>query len=57
MKNFKEWTEKFSKKSGLTANVAKKIRSIVRDADIILFGSRVRGDAEKHSDWDFLNTC
>lgn len=54
MKNFKEWNEKPSKKSGLIAKVEKKIRSIVRDADIILFGSRVHGTAEKYSDWDFL---
>ncbi|MCI0494421.1 nucleotidyltransferase domain-containing protein [candidate division KSB1 bacterium] len=54
MKNFREWNDKSLKKSELIAKVEKKIRSIVHDADIILFGSRVRGTAEKYSDWDFL---
>jgi predicted nucleotidyltransferase len=54
MKNIKEWKNKTSKKLELIARIEKKIRSIVLDADIILFGSRVRGTAEKDSDWDFL---
>jgi len=29
-------------------------RSILPDADIILYGSRARGDARQDSDWDFL---
>ncbi|NIV94870.1 nucleotidyltransferase domain-containing protein [candidate division KSB1 bacterium] len=31
-----------------------KIRSIVPNAEIILYGSRVRGEASKNSDWDLL---
>lgn len=54
MKNFRKWNNKSSTKSELIAKVKKKIRAIVHDADIILFGSRVRGTAEKYSDWDFL---
>jgi predicted nucleotidyltransferase len=38
--------------------VVKKVKecilSIDKDAEIILFGSRARGDAQEDSDWDFL---
>ncbi len=30
------------------------VRSVAADADIILYGSRARGDHELDSDWDFL---
>jgi len=30
------------------------IRRVVPDADIILYGSRARGDAQEHSDYDIL---
>lgn len=38
--------------------IIKKVKEIVyrydSNADIILFGSRARGDYEEESDWDFL---
>lgn len=34
--------------------VKQGILSIDKDAEIILFGSRARGDAREDSDWDFL---
>jgi predicted nucleotidyltransferase len=32
----------------------KAIRQVVPDADVILYGSRARGDASKYSDYDIL---
>ena len=32
----------------------KAIRQVVPDADVILYGSRARGDANKYSDYDIL---
>ena len=54
MKNFKEWKDRPLMRSDLISKIEKKVRSIAGDADIILFGSRARGNARGHSDWDFL---
>jgi predicted nucleotidyltransferase len=32
----------------------KAIRQVVPDVDVILYGSRARGDAHEHSDYDIL---
>jgi len=46
------------KKDKTSAFLIEKIKEIVLrydgDADIILFGSRARGDWDEESDWDFL---
>ena len=38
----------------LLKQVEQQIHSIVPDAEVILYGSRARGDAGPASDWDFL---
>lgn len=54
MRLFREWEKKPSDAQVLLNKVQKKVRSIVPNADIILYGSRVRGEASKDSDWDLL---
>lgn len=34
--------------------VKNEVKSLNSEAEIILFGSRARGDSRKDSDWDFL---
>lgn len=41
-------------KEELLDRVKKIIRQVEPEADIILYGSRARGDARHDSDWDFL---
>jgi len=41
-------------KSKIVHAVQDAIQAIVSNADIILYGSRVRGESKLHSDWDFL---
>lgn len=43
-----------TKKDFILSEVKKRIKSVDQKAKIILFGSRVRNDAKKTSDWDFL---
>jgi len=38
----------------LVHKVKDSLLSIDKDAEVILFGSRARGDARDDSDWDFL---
>jgi predicted nucleotidyltransferase len=38
----------------LLEHVKQTIHALEPDADIILYGSRARGDAHPESDWDFL---
>lgn len=40
--------------SKIVDKVKKAVLSIDRDAKVILFGSRARGDAKPDSDWDLL---
>lgn len=34
--------------------VKSRVLNVLPGAELLLFGSRARGDASKHSDWDFL---
>jgi predicted nucleotidyltransferase len=42
------------KRDELLEQVKQTVHEIEPDADIILYGSRARGDAHAESDWDFL---
>jgi predicted nucleotidyltransferase len=50
-KNIKKWPKA---DKTLLKQVEQQIHSIVPDAEVILYGSRARGDAALASDWDFL---
>lgn len=38
----------------IISKVKDAVSSVIPDAEIILYGSRARGDATEFSDWDFL---
>ena len=38
----------------LLQRVKQAVHEVEREADIVLYGSRARGDAHAESDWDFL---
>ena len=42
------------KKNELIKKIREAVHEVEPDADIILYGSRSRGDAHPESDWDFL---
>ena len=42
------------KREALLARVKQAVHAVEPEADIILYGSRARGDAHPESDWDFL---
>ena len=54
MRSFKEWKDKPKKTLVLLEKVEQQIHSIVPNADVILYGSQVRDEAHRFSDWDFL---
>ncbi|OGC01793.1 hypothetical protein A2V82_09590 [candidate division KSB1 bacterium RBG_16_48_16] len=54
MRLFSEWQKKPSDAQVLLNKIRTEVHSIVPNADIILYGSRVRGEASKDSDWDLL---
>ena len=54
MKTFEEWGYKSQKTSSLLKKVQNKVHSLLPGADIILYGSRARLEADLESDWDFL---
>ena len=41
-------------RAALLARVKQAVHEIEPEADILLYGSRARGDAHVESDWDFL---
>ena len=42
------------KREELLQRVKQAVHKVEPEADIILYGSRARGDAQAESDWDFL---
>jgi uncharacterized protein len=54
MKTLNEWKKRTTKATNLLNIVKKRVHRIDPNADIVFYGSRVRGDAKKYSDWDFL---
>lgn len=42
------------KREDLIAKVKKTVTEVEPDAEIVLYGSRVRNDSTSESDWDFL---
>lgn len=48
------YTETFMEKKQLLDQVMQAVRSLEPSAEVILYGSRSRGDASPESDWDFL---
>ncbi len=54
MKTYKSWQKKTAKTTAVVEIVRDSILSMLPNADIILYGSRARGEANQLSDWDFL---
>ncbi len=54
MKTFRDWKNRSPEICMLLDKVRQEVHSIVPDAQIILYGSRARGDTNIFSDWDFL---
>jgi len=54
MKSITQWKNKSSYIVNILDQIRDKLYIIVPNSDIILYGSRVRGEAKKYSDWDFL---
>jgi predicted nucleotidyltransferase len=47
-------TESKDLSTAILAKVKESVKALDPEAQVILFGSRARGDARKDSDWDFL---
>jgi predicted nucleotidyltransferase len=54
MKTFKKWGYKSQETSRLLKRVQNEVHSLLPGADIILYGSQARLEADLESDWDFL---
>ena len=54
MKSLSKLKNKSPQTESLLKHVQKAIHSVAPGAEIILYGSRARGDANPLSDWDFL---
>lgn len=54
MKTFEKWEYKSQETFSLLKMVQDKVHSLLPGADIILYGSQARLEADAESDWDFL---
>ncbi|MCP4726850.1 MAG: nucleotidyltransferase domain-containing protein [bacterium] len=54
MRSYKDWSRKTSETGYLLDRIQKIVTSIDPGAQVILYGSRARGDSNIGSDWDFL---
>lgn len=54
MIRWQDWKNKSTKIGTLLQNVREAAINIEPEAEVILYGSRARGDAASSSDWDFL---
>jgi predicted nucleotidyltransferase len=54
MKTFEKWGHKSQETFNLLKKIQDKVHSLLPGADIILYGSRARFEANLESDWDFL---
>jgi predicted nucleotidyltransferase len=54
MKSFTQWNNKSSYVVNLLHQIRDELYNIVPNAEIVLYGSRVRNEAQKNSDWDFF---
>lgn len=54
MKSYVNLQKRPRETESLLKRVKQEVHSVISGADIILYGSRARGDADSISDWDFL---
>ncbi len=54
MISYDNWEKKSFETTNLLRRVQEEVYSVAPDAEIILYGSRARGDAGQISDWDLL---
>ena len=54
MQSYKNWDKKTADATKILQNVESAVHAVVPGADIVFYGSRARGDADRFSDWDFL---
>ena len=54
MKSYVNLQKQPRQTESLLKRVKQEVRSVISGAEIILYGSRARGDADSISDWDFL---
>jgi predicted nucleotidyltransferase len=54
MQPYKSWDKKKPSVTKVIQKVESAVHAVAPGADIVLYGSRARGDADQFSDWDFL---